>query len=216
MRLFPRSLAALLSVASVLFSNVDAFDGLPVWNPLPPKFPPEWRLNASLFFMPCNYSGVFNEGSFVSGGGVADFDWSNQRALWTAAKPMNCSECLVSQAAANKASFPASKAWIYKNLVKALPWMAEVRAKLQDPAFAGFFLKFDSNVTPHVPSQGSPFYHDQEQTPTGDCGTGTPCGEYLFDHRNGSMLRDFLVNEYVMGTYGWASGVVEGFFFDDL
>jgi hypothetical protein len=80
----------------------------------------------------------------------------------------------------------------------------QVREKLVDPAYSGFFLKFNPNVTSyHVPNCDdnyspplcSVFYHDQEQTPevptpqnpnpdgkcvgTCDCG-GVPCGEYLW------------------------------------
>ena len=95
-----------------------------------------------------------------------------------------------------------------------------MREKLTDPAYAGFFLKFNpSNTTPYAvppcdsnysPPKCSTFYHDQEQTPghpkgDGDCGAepcdcgAVPCGEYLFDHRNGSMLRDWIVNEHILG-----------------
>jgi len=100
--------------------------------------------------------------------------------------------------------------------VKALPWFSAVRKKLDDPAFSGFFLKFNSTSgQPHVPrcdNRTSPpkcsiFYHDQLQSPEwngtvdvhslndGNCTAGgcdcgkNPCGEYLYDHRNGSMLR---------------------------
>lgn len=131
--------------------------------------------------------------------------------------------------------------WIYRNLVKALPWFSTVRRKLSDPAYAGFFLKFDrtkSNSSYHVPQCDTTFvppkcthlYHDLEQTPlsfknaskdTGghcnkpcDCGSN-PCGEYLWDHRNGSMLRDFLINTYIGGDTGLGSPYVDGFLFDD-
>ena len=51
-------------------------------------------------------------------------------------------------------------------MVKALPWYKAVRDKLVDPMYAGFFLKFDCNATVgcHVPTDGTPFYHDREQT----------------------------------------------------
>ena len=100
--------------------------------------------------------------------------------------------------------------------VKALPWFSAVRKKLDDPAYSGFFLKFNSTSgQPHVPrcdNRTSPpkcsiFYHDQLQSPEwngtvdvhslndGNCTAGgcdcgkNPCGEFLYDHRNGSMLR---------------------------
>ena len=36
------------------------------------------------------------------------------------------------------------KVWVYRNLVKALPWYSLVREKLNDTAYAGFFLKFNA------------------------------------------------------------------------
>ena len=48
-----------------------------------------------------------------------------------------------------------------------------------------------------------------------DCGD-VPCGEYLFDHRNGSMLREWLVDEYVMGKENGAGNPnISGVFFDE-
>jgi hypothetical protein len=32
-----------------------------------------------------------------------------------------------------------------------------------------------------------------------------PCGEYLFDHRNGSMLRDWLVETVIGGPHAMAN-----------
>ena len=64
-----------------------------------------------------------------------------------------------------------AKVLIYRNLVKALPWFRTVREKLDDPAYSGFFLKFNTS-TPHVPrcdnhtGKCSVYYHDQLQTPT--------------------------------------------------
>jgi hypothetical protein len=111
-----------------------------------------------------------------------------------------------------------------RNVVKALPWFSTVRAKLDDPAYSGFFLKFTTSHTnysvpqcaPEDPTKCSVYYHDQEQTPEvptaaqpnpdgkctdGVCDCGTqPCGEYLWDHRNGSMLRDFIVNELFLNA----------------
>ena len=66
---------------------------------------------------------------------------------------------------------------------------------------------------------------DQEQSPghprgdgnckdNCDCGEN-PCGEYLWDHRNGSSLRDFLVNEFVLGPNGLANPAIDGFYLDD-
>ena len=39
--------------------------------------------------------------------------------------------------------------------------------------------------------------------------------EYLFDHRNGSMLRDFLVNDFIGGPTGVDNPAVSGVNIDD-
>ena len=38
---------------------------------------------------------------------------------------------------------------------------------------------------------------------------GVPCGEYLFDHRNGSMLQKWFIDEYVGGPDGIDSPHIE-------
>jgi hypothetical protein len=148
---------------------------------------------------------------------------------------MTDQELLLEQAQMIKAANPLSHVFTYANLVKALPWMTEVREKLDDPAYSGFFLKFKAggafpNGSYHVPactgSKCSVFYHDQEQTPehpsgdgscTEQCDCGTqPCGEYLWDHRNGTMLRDFLVNEYILGPHSAGNEAIDGLFIDDF
>ena len=68
--------------------------------------------------------------------------------------------------------------------------------------------------TTYRPPLCTTMYHDQEQSPavpspsnpspdgtcsgTCDCG-GVPCGEYLFDHRNGTQLREWLLAEVIRG-----------------
>ena len=109
-----------------------------------------------------------------------------------------------------------------------------VREKLDDPAYSGFFLKFDPKQTGkyHVPQcdtdysppKCSDFYHDQEQSPghpkgdgsckdNCDCGVN-PCGEYLWDHRNGSMLQEFLLEHYIGGSTGVGNPAIDGLFID--
>ena len=97
----------------------------------------------------------------------------------------------------------------------------------------GFFLPFkcnasasDPKVLPgeggcHVPRQGTALYHDQEQTihgpscPANGTGNqaccGVPCGEYVFDHRNGSMLTQWMIEEFVGGEDGIDSPYIDGF-----
>ena len=108
---------------------------------------------------------------------------SNAKQLWANTKPMDAEVRMVTQAAATKGKNPDGHVWVYRNLVKALPWFETVREKLLDPAYSSWFLKYDpakkgnysvatgsdkisaqcdENYDPPICSD---FYHDQEQTP---------------------------------------------------
>jgi hypothetical protein len=206
-------------------------------------------MTESLITMQCNSLG-WSSAERAAQFGIVSYDWSNVKALWAAAKPMTCEELLTQQAMKAKAA-GTKHVFVYRNIVKALPWFETTRNKLDDPAYSGFFLRFDPEAAPsyHVPpcaaenhTHCSRFYHDQEQTPEVptsenanpdgkcvdycDCGLH-PCGEYLFDHRNGTMLRDFLVKDVVLGALltdattstststSTATKIVDGLFLDD-
>ena len=117
-----------------------------------------------------------------------------------------------------------------------LPPNSGAQALLNDSRFEGFFLRFrrkEAKKPFHVPqcdgAKCTAFYHDQTQSPQsgaqcssckncgccadGACDVGKqPCGEYLWNHANGSMLRDWLVNEYVGGASGLGSPDIDGVF----
>ena len=67
--------------------------------------------------MACNRSGVFDV-ALAASFGIPSYDWSNQKAQWALARPMDCEERLVTQAAATKAANPAAHVFVYRNLVK--------------------------------------------------------------------------------------------------
>ena len=121
--------------------------------------------------------------------------------------------------------------------------MHSVREKLLDPQFHGFFVPFSKKPTvngsyhsppcDHTwnPPRCSSLYHDQWSTPqfnsthpdpvrAGVCGQpcdcGVACGEYIFDHRNGSMLQNWLVDEYIGGADGTGNKNISGVFIDDF
>jgi len=196
-----------------------------------PKWTPTWDMQQSTIVQPCNDSGLLDP-DFYSQFGVVDIDWSNAKQLWVV-PPMMCEELLLTQAAVLKAKNPNIKVFVYRNLVKALPWYSSVRTKIGDPAYADWFLKFGANLTYHVPQcdnnynppKCTDFYHDQDQTPEyphgdgscpGPCDCGpVPCGEYLWDHRAGTPLRDWMINEWLLGPTGLGNANVSGFYFDD-
>lgn len=216
-----------------------------VLPPTNPPWPAVWNMSLSTISMQCNGSGWSDP---ARGGqfGIVSYDWSNAKAQWAKAKPMDCEARLQAQAAMTKRANPMSRVFVYRNVVKALPWFRTVREKLDDPAFAGWFLKFDrrkkgktgTSYHYHVPdcapensSKCSAYYHDQEQTPevptakqphpdgschgACDCGSN-PCGEYLFDFRNGSMLRDWIVDELILGPTALGDPNIAGTFIDDF
>jgi hypothetical protein len=224
-------------------------------GPTNPPWPPTWNMSMSTITMvrtllhillipltpssqQCNSTG-WSSPSRGATFGITSYDWSNAKSEWAAARPMDCEERLLHQARMTSAINRDARTFVYRNIVKALPWFSSVRRILDDPAYDGFFLKFDQARRPfHVPdcaaensSVCSVFYHDQEQTPevptidephpdgncSGRCDCGAqPCGEYLFDHRNGSQLREWILEHHIGGPTGVDSPHISGLFLDDF
>lgn len=95
--------------------------------------------------------------------GLVVYDWSNAKAIWANSHPMNDEELLTKQAEMVLAADPGipgeqPRVWVYRNTIKALNWYSSVREKLDDPAYAGWFVKFkdykgpQSNGSYHVPA----------------------------------------------------------------
>ena len=176
-----------------------------------PKWKPTYLMNESTSMQVCNFSG-YQDPATVAKWGLVDFDWENARGDgtasggWAHAKPMDCEERMAKQVKMQLAAYPDSKSkyMIYRNFVKALPWLTVVREKLADPAYSAWFLNFSIAVQhnhslSHVPvcdaSYNPPLcthlYHDHILTPSPQsCGkdlhcdvSGIPVGEYLFDFR---------------------------------
>ena len=84
-------------------------------------------------------------------GRCADVDWSHMKTVWANQHPMDSSGLMVKQAEALRALNPHTRFFVYRNLVKALPWITCVREKLEDPAFSGWFLKYDPTKKSYAP-----------------------------------------------------------------
>ena len=178
-------------------------------------------MKASTIFMPCNESGYHNVSEAIKFG-WAQYDWSNAKKVWVNHHPMDCGAMLTEQAAMVHARDPSVKLGVYRQSIKALPWLSVVREKLEDPAYSSWFIKFGDykagtnhssgdpdtyNTNPCDATKCSGLYHEQTQVPewTGDrkhvvdgncqeeCDCGKlPCGNYIFDHRNDSFSEWFL------------------------
>ena len=84
--------------------------------------------------MECNGSG-WSSPERGAAFGIVSYDWSNAKKEWAAAKPMDCEKRLQTQARMTKAA-GGLHVFVYRNVVKALPWFASVREKLDDPAYS--------------------------------------------------------------------------------
>ena len=74
--------------------------------------------------MTCNNSG-FIDPSTTKGWTIVDVDWSNAKAQWAAAKPMNCEELLIQQVEMTAAASPGTTSFVYRNAIKSLPYVIE-------------------------------------------------------------------------------------------
>ena len=210
-------LARILAVAcfAAVVSAIASSSGVPVV----PLWAPTYELNQSTFLYVCNYSGYtdVSADSVVQRFGLVAFDWSNNKGslptdvgVWANDHPMDSEADLVVQAHALKAVHPGARVFVYRNLVKALPWMGSVRRLLEDAEVApSVFLGFDAAISqPHSPRCDTTFspprcsslYHDQVQTPhypnnskydgtcaaPCDCG-GVPCGGEVGGEKEGGL-----------------------------
>jgi hypothetical protein len=135
-----------------------------------PTWPVTYNMQDSTVIQPCNMSGFLNA-TLYSQFGLVSVDWSNAKQLWVE-PPMSCEELLVEQAAQLKAARPGVRVMGYRNIVKALPWFSSVRARMDNPQYADWFLSFSPSAKPyHVPQcddnysppRCTTLYHDQER-----------------------------------------------------
>lgn len=220
------SLLLLLSLATTVRGQV-------------PTTPQTYQLNHSTIIMPCNNSG-FTDPKTTVAWSVIDFDWSNGKALWTKNRPMNDETFLQKQIVmSTSASTLGQTVWTYRGSMWAYPWYTSVRKTLEDPAYSDWYLKFkpqgpwyskkcDDNYDPPICSN---LYHNQEQSPeyphgdgscaapNCDCGTGVPCGFYIWNHSSttvvhGQTFLEWFKDDYIFDYQG-SSPLVSGMYFDD-
>lgn len=153
-----------------------------------PRWRPTWNMSRSTALYGCNSTGPHNIAE-ATAYGIMVYDWSHEKLEWVNSHPMNNDARLLSQAEAVLAADPSvpgeqPRVWVYRNKIKALNWIGQVREKLDDPQYAGWFVRFKdyraraSNNSYHTPAcdwygdakSGPPkcsgFYHDQGQSPT--------------------------------------------------
>eukprot|EP00931_Biecheleriopsis_adriatica_P089111 TRINITY_DN63293_c0_g1_i1.p1 TRINITY_DN63293_c0_g1~~TRINITY_DN63293_c0_g1_i1.p1 ORF type:complete len:434 (+),score=72.04 TRINITY_DN63293_c0_g1_i1:27-1328(+) len=176
-----------------------------------PKWPPTYDMKRSTILMPCNYSGWHSVDEALQYG-LVSYDWANAKSLWSEHSPVDDESLLVAQADMVIAADPAGRTRIgvYRNTIKAFNWFGKViQEKLDDPNYAGWFIQYRNCTGPESNRSYSPpactlekcscAWHDhagQLGGGTQDCGQ-SPCGGYVFDHRNASFA-DWFVNEFII------------------
>ena len=184
--------------SAVATYSVTAIPGIPSFSsdepPLLPRWTPTWLTNQSTLIQPCNEFGPLDLNVASQWGITAVISFNNMsgKGGWLFQKPMNEEEDellqsqMIQTARQDKKKFPSAvpgRTWLYRQSVKAEPWDRSVRVKLDDPAYAGFFLQYapDYNYSWPVcnstvkkpgcntwpacdgssPPKCSKFYHDQ-------------------------------------------------------
>ena len=165
----PLPLPLLVLVLLVLARPAPAAALLPPW-------PSTYDVAASTLVMPCNSSGLLST-ALTRAWGLVSYDWSNSKrgpSGWVQQRPMDCEVALLAQAQAAKAANPSQRVGVYRNSLKMLSWFSSVRAKLEDAAYAPWFLAFDNASAPFAndacdrnydPPLCSALYHDQWGAP---------------------------------------------------
>ena len=83
-------------------------------------------MSQSTILYTCNDTGMHDVGHATKFG-VVVYDWSNAKALWANAHPMNSEELLTEQCDRVLAASPSvpgevPRCWVYRNTIKALNW----------------------------------------------------------------------------------------------
>lgn len=241
----PPSSAAATATAT---SSAAAAASLPAWsqeappqmpNLLFPKFEPTYNLTMSTMTQTCfgpvtigQPAPVLNEstGAFLKHWGVVALDFETEENIWANHRPKDADVMMVEQAAVMKKMAPNTQVWVYRNLVQPYANFVQLREKIEDPQYSGWFIHFgagnDEKKTPRC--EFNPrlnkqlctdlFHTKLAWTENGhDCGDHIPCGDYVFDHRNAS-LREWIVSDFMMGdALGMGNRTaVDGFLLDDF
>ena len=91
-----------------------------------PTWKPSYKMSQSTILYTCNDTGMHDVGHATKFG-VVVYDWSNAKALWANAHPMNSEELLTEQCDRVLAASPSipgevPRCWVYRNTIKALNW----------------------------------------------------------------------------------------------
>lgn len=169
---------------------------------LTPPGQPTWNLSQSTMTQSCfgparigkppAVQPLNNEsGDFMRHWGIVTLDFESQEELWGHhAGGKDSDTMMLAQALQMKAIAPDTKIYVYRNLAQAYSNFVQLRSKLADPQYSGWFLPFGQNSTlPRCemnPRLNKSLCSDLFHTKLGwtenghDCGDVIPCGDYVF------------------------------------
>ena len=114
---------------------------------VPPAWAPTYEMNRSISLYWRNATGL-EPADYFDGYGLVMFDWAHAAQAWiNGAAPMDNAAALAEQCALIKARSPSTRCVVYRNTAIALNQHQHISAALDDPAYAGYFLKFKPGAT---------------------------------------------------------------------
>ena len=118
----------------------------PPWG-VPANWEPSYDMNRSISLYWRNATGL-EPADYFDGYGLTIFDWAHGAQSWiNGAPPMDNAAGLAEQCALIKARSPSTRCVVYRNTAIALNQHRHISAALDDPAYAGYFLKFKPGAT---------------------------------------------------------------------
>lgn len=133
-------------------------------------------------------------GAFLKSWGIVALDFESEEGDWSQHRPKDADVMMVEQAAVMKTMAPEIRVWVYRNLVQPYANFVQLREKIEDPQYSGWFMHFDNatndeKLTPRCEENPrlnktlcTDLFHTRlAWTENGhDCGDIIPCGDYVF------------------------------------
>ena len=103
-------------------------------------------------------------GAFLKTWGVVALDFESQENIWAHHSPKDADLLMIEQAAMIKKMAPKTQVWVYRNLVQPYANFVQLREKIEDPQYEGWFVHFDSStndekLTPRAIPTASYLHH---------------------------------------------------------
>ena len=119
-------------------------------NLLLPKWQPTYNLTKSTMTQSCFGPGMGapvltnTSGAFLKSWGIVALDFETEEGAWSQHRPKDADLMMVEQAAVMKKMAPETQVWVYRNLIQPYANFVQLREKIEDPQYSGWFMHFDN------------------------------------------------------------------------